>query len=235
MMAVVAGLIELPPAWICEIIFAAELASEALCDPPPCRPTTAYKSAYRVPSVSLVHVDSKALSAMFAGSVNSTTVKLYQQALDLQTSVATQELAVVETVQRRAMARSKRDTAAIRTQEAAFQRLTAQVATTKKQATTAWEAFLAHAKQAKLTDKQSVDPAQQLERLQSVGFSPERVRLMGRLGMSASDIEMVKQMTSDTAGVHPPAKFLDAIPLMIQLNGHNEDITSCSCQATPAK
>src|SRR5207245_3583622 len=55
-MAVGLGAIELPPAWICEIIFAAELAAEALCDPPPCHSAN-YRSVVKLPKVvGLVHV-----------------------------------------------------------------------------------------------------------------------------------------------------------------------------------
>lgn len=175
MMAVAAGLIELPPAWIVEIIFAAELASEALCDPALCRMVAQYAQlAVPASSGGLVHVDRQSLSAIFSGPVGPSTATLYQRAVDAQTAVAADELAVVETVNRRYTAGKRGDKAAALRQSAQFAALVRRTAADKQRANSAWSALGAHAREAGLRDKRRTSPAQALAEIRAAGSRRRR-------------------------------------------------------------
>jgi hypothetical protein len=231
MMAVIAGMIELPPAWIVEIIFGAELASEALCDPPPCHVVADYKKVFQPhTSGGLVNVSRRALTGFFSGPVSNETVALYQWAIDSQTSVAADEVAVPETVNRRWTARMKRDEEASQRQERQFRQLIARTARDKEAANVAWKALLDHLHYSEIGDKVPLDTARGLETLRNRGFSAPKIRMMRRLGMTAENIELVKRIIAETASLPPIRSFAEAIRLVIRLNEHNEDIKNCYCE-----
>jgi hypothetical protein len=229
MLAVGASMIELPPAWICEIIFAAELAAEALCDPPPCQ-SAQYTSLVPLPApAGLMTVRRDQLKRLFSGAVDDGTVALYQRAIDGQVRVAADELAVAETTARHgvAVAHKNEKLAVLQLQYA--QKLARRAATDKRDANELWSALLDRLDRAKLGDI-ALHAAGGISLIRKQGFSPATVTALRRLGMTDDQMSAARASIAAGGAVQRLGTFRDVIRGIVRLNRSNHDMETCSCR-----
>jgi hypothetical protein len=225
-------LIEVFPAWLIEIAFAAELAAEAGCDPDPCRLVQEYKSAVRpaTPSISHAVLPKKALATFFSGPISDTTVRLFRRVLDTQTQVAAYEVAVQQTTSRVFTARSKGDKEALIAQQRSLRSLIVETALKKRQANVAWRALVTHLQTSSVGMVKLSGTSEQAKELWAKGFSTDQMKILRDFGLSDEEIARVRHMASEFLDPERvPKSFKEAGELAIRLNKSNEDIAACRC------
>jgi len=217
-----------------EVTVGASLAFEALCDPEMCPLVSDFKSLYqpRVPAVPPVTVEN--LGAGFTGNITATTVQVFRAVAEAQMRVTAYEGAVRETVHRRYAATANKDEQSAAAQQKHLTELISGTAQRKQEASSAWQVLFRYPATAEIQEKPNSGPEGIDALIRKSGFPPSEMAMFSAFGLSPAEIDMAKRLVLKSADPKSaPHRLADVVPVMVNLNAQNADITSCQCTAPP--